>query len=342
MSNKINEFRRVVLALCFFGLIMSLIGRELPWVKLTQSKPQTPLYITTSSTCNATNGVIPAVHELQFTVDVFMTLSSAVLCQDYISGKLPPSIGGANLEDVYLCTDIKFKEVSNFMEDASEWDDFSKKCGSSGGGTFFFIISALIAMSGTMVINTFPVLVKSCCPDQYSKGARMVRSLLASVGPICVTLGLMVYSGGCVHSDRLGDVLSTRNFEMSGSGGYYLCCLCCALLWFYWALFLLRMCNNDPVDVQAFVKGRKHRKQTDVDVGMMEESQEQRETVMNASKGGAYNDNAVYRDHYEEVEEDTRKGTISAYDDDGIQGLHGGGIGGHAPSAGSWRDVEED
>ena len=129
---------------------------------------------------------------------------------------------------------------------------------------------------------------------------------------------------------------------MSGAGGYYLCCMCCALLWGYWGLFLFRMCNNDPVDVKSFLDGRKHRKQTDVDVGMIEESQEQRETVMHSGNGGAFNDNEVYNDNYGHVDDDSRKGTISAYDDDGIQGANGGGFGGHAPSAGSWKDVEED
>ena len=209
MNDRINDFRRVVLALCFFGLILSLIGRELPWVKVTQSKAQNPLYITESASCRAAdnNGTVPDVSELKFTVDVFMTLSSAVLCQDYISGKLPDYIGGANLEDVYMCTDIKFKDISNFMEDTSKWDDYSKKCGSSGGGAFFFIISALLMMAFTMVINTFPAVVKACCSDQWSFRARIVRSLLAVVGPICVTLGLIIYASGCVHGD-LGDVLS--------------------------------------------------------------------------------------------------------------------------------------
>lgn len=105
------------------------------------------------------------------------------------------------------------------------------------------------------------------------------------------------------------------------------------------------MCNNDPVDVSSFVKGRKYRKETDVDVGMMEESQEQREVVINSKSGvgAVYNDNEVYSDNaYAQVDNDSRKGTISAYDDDGIQGANGGGYGGHAPSAGSWKDVEED
>lgn len=210
MSSRVNDFRRVILALCFFGLILSLIGRELPWVKVTQSKAQNPLYITDKSSCNATesSGTLPTVTELKFTVDVYMTLSSAVLCQDYISGKLPDYIGGANLKDVYMCTNIKFKEISNFMADTSEWDDYATKCGSAGGGTFFFIISALIVLSLCMVINTFPVVVKTCCSDQWSTKARIARSLLAGIGPICVTLGLIVYASGCVHGD-LGDVLST-------------------------------------------------------------------------------------------------------------------------------------
>ena len=205
MSSRINDFRRVVLALCWFGLILSLIGRELPWVKVTQSKAQNPLYISSSATCNETT---TEIFELKFTVDVYMTLSSAVLCQDYISGKLPDYIGGANLQDVYMCTNIKFKEISNFMADTSKWDDYATKCGSAGGGTFFFIISALIVMFGTMVINTFPAVVQTCCADQWSTKARIVRSLLAGIGPICVTLGLIVYSAGCVHGD-LGDVLKT-------------------------------------------------------------------------------------------------------------------------------------
>merc|ERR1712087_968699 len=112
--------------------------------------------------------------------------------------------------------------------------------------------------------------------------------------------------------------------------------MCCALLWGYLGLFMFRMCNNDPVDVKSFLDGRKQRKQTDVDVGMIEESQEQRETVMHSGNGGgAYHDSGGY---HEQVDDDSRRGTISAYDDDGIQGVNGGGIGGHAPSAGSWKD----
>ena len=209
MGNRVNDIRRVILALCFFGLILSLIGSELPWVKITQSKPQNPLYITDTESCNATlnNNTLPTVTKLSFTIDVYMTLTSSQLCQTYISGKLPKYIGGADLSNIKLCTSIAFNELSNFMQDSSDWSDYSSKCGSSGGAAFFFIICALCIISVTMIINTFPHIVAKCCLDETSFKNKFCRSLVAFIAPCCVTVGLIIYSSSCVHGD-LSNVLS--------------------------------------------------------------------------------------------------------------------------------------
>lgn len=132
--------------------------------------------------------------------------------------------------------------------------------------------------------------------------------------------------------------------KRTGSGGYWVCCMSCALLWIYWGLFIFRMCDNDVSNFKANVdfKGatdikakflKKNRKGTDVDAGMIDESQEQRETVI--SSGSAYDNNDdPFAEPNNNNDNESRKNTISAYDDDGIRG--------HGPSAGSWQDVEED
>eukprot|EP00484_Ammonia_sp_Unknown_P010493 CAMPEP_0197077922 /NCGR_PEP_ID=MMETSP1384-20130603/212862_1 /TAXON_ID=29189 /ORGANISM="Ammonia sp." /LENGTH=333 /DNA_ID=CAMNT_0042516787 /DNA_START=1653 /DNA_END=2654 /DNA_ORIENTATION=- len=333
MNKRINDFRRVLLALCFFGLIFSLIGTELPWVRISQSKPQNPIYVTNQPTCNITkvpelNGSYPTVTELQFTLDIYLNLVSSQLCQSFVSGVLPSEIGGADLKDIRMCTDAKFNQISNFMTDVSAWDKYSKSCGSMGGFTFFLIIASLLIIMATMVINTFPKLVAKCCADQNSFKNKFIRSLVAFFAPALVTLALVLYSMSCVNGD-LGSVLSARNMTRSGAGGYVMCCIACALLWLYWGLFLFRMCDNEVSadGIKAKFLG-KSRAESDVDAGMIDESQEQRETVhaySNLDDGGAHNDNGTAQEQDEQ-----RK--ISAYDDAGIQG----------PSAGAWQDVEED
>ena len=74
MNKRVNDIRRCILALCFFGLVLSLIGVELPWVKISQSSPQNPMYIVDKPTCNITktNNTLPTVSELKFTVDVYL------------------------------------------------------------------------------------------------------------------------------------------------------------------------------------------------------------------------------------------------------------------------------
>eukprot|EP01083_Nonionella_stella_P216101 777224_1 len=112
MNKLINDIRRCILALCFFGLVLSLIGTELPWCKITQSSPHA-IYIIDQPTCNATknNNTLPSASELTFKLDVYMTLSSSQLCQTFVKGKLPEYIGGAVLADVHMCTDLKFSQV---------------------------------------------------------------------------------------------------------------------------------------------------------------------------------------------------------------------------------------
>jgi len=347
MNKRVNDIRRCILAFCFFGLILSLIGSELPWVQITQSEAQNPIYVTSAASCNATlnNGSLPDVSELKFTLDVYMTLASSQVCQLFISGRLPSYIGGAVLKDIRMCADLDFDQVSNFMLDVKKWDDYASACGSSGGGTFFFIIVALILMAATMLINTFPSLVRRCCEDMNATRNKVLRSVLAFCGPLCVTFALIIYSTGCVNGD-LGDVLTKRGMDRTGSGGYWICCISCALLWVYWALFIFRMCDNEvdirgAGDIKARFLRKGHRDESDVDAGMMDEAQEQREAFMGGG-GGAYTDNA-YREPVAEESIDNRKATISAYDDDGIEkGGYVGGVGGHQPSAGSWKDVEED
>ena len=54
MNKRVNDVRRVILALCFFGLILSLIGTELPWVQIKQSHPKNNIYVISKSTCTNT------------------------------------------------------------------------------------------------------------------------------------------------------------------------------------------------------------------------------------------------------------------------------------------------
>lgn len=210
MNKRVNDIRRCILALCFFGLVLSLLGTELPWVRITQSTSQNPIHIVNmdTTTCNATlnNKTLPTISTLKFTIDVYMTLAASQLCQSFISGSLPSYVGGANLKDITMCTDLKFNQVSNFMQDVSEWDTYSSKCGSSGGGSFFLIIAALVIMAVTMAINTFPKLVNKCCQDQNSFKNKFIRSLVAFFAPLLVTFALIVYSLQCVKGD-LGGVL---------------------------------------------------------------------------------------------------------------------------------------
>eukprot|EP00486_Rosalina_sp_Unknown_P002122 CAMPEP_0201568734 /NCGR_PEP_ID=MMETSP0190_2-20130828/9961_1 /ASSEMBLY_ACC=CAM_ASM_000263 /TAXON_ID=37353 /ORGANISM="Rosalina sp." /LENGTH=103 /DNA_ID=CAMNT_0047990183 /DNA_START=601 /DNA_END=912 /DNA_ORIENTATION=- len=103
------------------------------------------------------------------------------------------------------------------------------------------------------------------------------------------------------------------------------------------------MCDNEvAIDFKAdgikdkFLK--KSRKETDIDAGMIDESIEQREAMQSGAYSGN-NDtdgfgNGGNDQGYDNHDVESRKHTISAYDDDGIRG--------HGPSAGSWQDVEED
>ena len=209
MNKRVNDIRRVILALCFFGLVLSLIGAELPWVKISQDSPQNPLYIVDKPSCNATlnNNTLPTINELKFTLAIYMNLANSQLCQSFTSGSLPSYIGGANLKDIEICSNLKFKEISNFMTDVDSWNTYSDKCASSGGGTFFLIIFALIIMTVTMIINTFPKCVAKCCQDQNSFKNKFIRSFVAFFAPGLVTLALAIYSVGCVKGD-LGSVLT--------------------------------------------------------------------------------------------------------------------------------------
>merc|ERR1712129_536420 len=126
----------------------------------------------------------------------------------------------------------------------------------------------------------------------------------------------------------------------SGASGYYICCIACALLWIYFCLFVLRMCDSEMRQIHAandmktkFLKKNKQRNESvDVDAGMIEESQEQRERDVGIGNGdSAYNENSGIKDEEDSYAQQDRKGTFSAYDDDNSNG----------PSAGTWQDVEE-
>merc|ERR1719384_2694839 len=140
----------------------------------------------------------------------------------------------------------------------------------------------------------------------------------------------------CVQGD-IGDVLKNRDMVRSGDSGYYICCISCAFLWIYWGLFIYRMCENDnQMNSGDMATKFLSKKLENVDDGMMDESQEERETVIGGG-GKAYNDNQVYTNNQQDIEQTdkVRTESISIYNDGGIGG-------GNKPSAGSWQDVEED
>eukprot|EP01084_Bolivina_argentea_P117031 207875_1 len=168
MSKLVNDIRRCILALCFFGLVLSLLGTQLPWVKINQSSPQNPLYIIDSKSCDdkTESGDTPTVDSLTFTSDVFFSLTTAQLCQTFISGKLPSYIGGASLKGIQMCTDSGYNQMSNFMQDTKTWASYSSDCSSAGTGTFVLLLISLLIMAITMFINTFPNAVQKCCHDQ--------------------------------------------------------------------------------------------------------------------------------------------------------------------------------
>ena len=206
---RIDDCRRVTLTLALFFLFLSLIGTELPWVKMMQKESYRKEIQMLNDTTYNTSCVGKKLYSTTFKTAVYMNLVSAQVCQTYLSGELPPYIGGANMKDVVMCSDLSFDKVSNFMINVNVWDDYTKACQSNGALAFVFIIFALLSIIISITINTFPKMVNKCCEDPLAKKSKIIRLVIGFLSIFFSIIALIAYSTGCISSTKANDVIKT-------------------------------------------------------------------------------------------------------------------------------------
>ena len=88
LTNKLDECRRILFLVTLVLGIISLIGSEMPWVHITQPSDtvHTWNFITNSDNTNTTTTVSQSCN---FTMEIFLSLYSAEICQKFLSGYLP-------------------------------------------------------------------------------------------------------------------------------------------------------------------------------------------------------------------------------------------------------------
>ena len=175
----------------------------MPWVHISQETDKNPTIHTWSFLSNAdpnsNNGTSVSTPlssssnmiSCNFTMDIYLSLYNAEMCQTFKSGYLPGSSNDNliaisdfqsddNDDQLTLCTILDFEVASQYLVDKNQWTKYENACKDSGMTVAALMIVSLIFMVLTTMTVFFTMCWDHCCGTRLTNREHIPAAALAA------------------------------------------------------------------------------------------------------------------------------------------------------------------